>query len=163
MFHTVGLQKTDSPKALAALGLKLKRKSGSYSFQQPCAAFCGTHCAIYLSRPERCRLFVCQQLKRVEAGEISEAEASVRIREAREKVAKLSELLAQAGRTNLKRPLSKRFEKAIAEPLDETSDAAAIELRASLERSMYELEAMLDRDFRLHPLRLAEILMKKNL
>ena len=64
MFHRVRLQPADSPKELAALGLKLKRKRGQHYLLQPCPAFQGTHCSIYASRPERCRLFECRQLQR---------------------------------------------------------------------------------------------------
>ena len=80
MFHTVKLQPADSAKELAALGLKLKRKKGNHYILQPCPAFCGSHCSIYESRPERCRLFECRQLKSVAAGEITEDAALDRIR-----------------------------------------------------------------------------------
>src|SRR5678815_2091081 len=75
MFHTVKLQPADSAKELAALGLKLKhKKSGSY-IQQPFPQYQYAECAIYTVRPQRCRLFECRQLKRVAAGEITEAMA----------------------------------------------------------------------------------------
>ena len=156
MFYTVQLQPRDSPKALAALGLKLKRKKGSDFILQPCPAFCGTHCSIYLDRPERCRRFECQQLKRTVSGEITEAMALERIREARGRLAELEELLQKAGSTNRKRPIFKRYEKATAEPLGESSDPAARELRSRLKRAMRELETLLDREFRNVPLLLAE-------
>jgi hypothetical protein len=50
IFHRVRLQVADSPKELAALGLKLKRKRGQHYFLQPCPAFRETHCSIYASR-----------------------------------------------------------------------------------------------------------------
>ena len=149
MFHTVKMQPADSPKALAALGLKLKRKSGAQYLQQPCPAFCGTHCAIYDSRPERCRVFECRQLKRIAAGETDEATALERIREVQRRVGEMEELFKKTGRTNPKRPLSKRYEKATAEPVTASSEPAAIELRDRLTRAMDELNAMLDREFRL--------------
>src|ERR1700761_8357592 len=82
MFHTVLLQPSDSARALAALGLKLKRrKNGKNYLLQPCPAFRGSHCSIYAARPERCRLFECRQLRQVAAGEISEATALETIRD----------------------------------------------------------------------------------
>ena len=152
MFHTVRLQMADSPKALAALGLKLKRKKGANYILQPCPAFCGSHCAIYESRPERCRLFECRQLKRVAAGEITEAAALERIRDVQRRVGEIEELLQKSGGTNPKRPLSKRYEKAIAVPLDNSADPSALVLRDQLELAMRELSALLDRDFRLIPM-----------
>ena len=153
MFHTVRLQPIDSPKVLAALGLKLKRKKGANYILQPCPAFCGTHCSIYESRPERCRLFECRQLKRVAAGEITEATALERIREVQRRVAEIEELLEKSGSTNRKRPLSKRYEKATAEPLDESADSSTLELRHRLTRGMCELDALLDREFRIVPMK----------
>ena len=151
LFHTVKMQPADSPKALAALGLKLKRKSGAQYLLQPCPAFCGTHCSIYPARPERCRVFECRQLQRVAAGEITEADALERILEVRRRVEELEDLLQKSGRTNPKRPLSKRCEKATAEPVTAASEPAAIELRERLTRAMHAVDSMLDREFRIQP------------
>ncbi len=149
MFHTVRLQPGDSAKALAALGLKLKRKKGAHYILQPCPAFRASQCSIYAARPERCRLFECRQLQRVHAGAISEAAALEKIREVQRRVENITALLAQAGPTDAKRPLAKRCEKILAEP---PADPAASALRADITQAMRELDAMLDADFRLGPL-----------
>src|SRR4051812_31950867 len=115
MFHTVRLQPGDSAKELTALGLKLKRKNKQNYILQPCPAYKGSQCSIYQYRPERCRLFECRQLKRVGAGEISESAALEKIRDVQRRVEVVNELMAQAGATNVKRPLSKRWEKVLAE------------------------------------------------
>ena len=151
MFHTVRLQPGDSARDLAALGLKLKRKKGEHYILQPCPAFRAAQCSIYAARPERCRLFECRQLQRIAAGEITEAAALEKIREVQRRVAHIDTLLAQAGTTDPKRPLSKRCEKILAEPLDASADQAATALRDQLAQAMRELDAMLDRDFRLVP------------
>jgi len=152
MFHTVRLQPGDSAKELSALGLKLKRKKGANYILQPCPAFRGSHCSIYAARPERCRRFECRQLQRVSEGEITEVVALERIREAQQRVAEVVDLLERAGGTNTKRPLSKRCEKVMAEPLDASSDPATVELRSQLTRAMGELDGLLDREFRLRPI-----------
>lgn len=148
MFHTVRLQAKDSARDLAALGLKLKRKKGANYILQPCPAFRGSHCSVYEARPERCRLFECQQLRRVDAGEITEAAALERIQDVQRRVAEITALLEKSGRTDPKKPLSKRYEKIMAEPLDATSDAQAIEFRRELTQAMSELDALLDAEFR---------------
>lgn len=148
MFHTVKLQPGDSAKKLAALGLKLKRKKRHDYILQPCPAYREARCSIYAARPERCRLFECRQLKRVAAGEITETMAMERIGEAQRRVREVNELLEQAGGTNVKRPLSKRCEKVMAEP---ASDRGGIELQSRLTASMRELDTLLDREFRIHP------------
>jgi uncharacterized protein len=152
MFHTVRLQLLDSAKELTALGLKLKRKKGANYILQPCPAFRGSHCSIYESRPERCRVFECRQLERVAAGDTTEEAALDRIRDVQRRVREIEALLQQSGSTNPKRPLSKRYEKAVAVPLDASADPAALALRDQLELAMRELSALLDRDFRLIPM-----------
>ena len=123
MFHTVKMQPADSPGRLAGLGLKLKRKSSGQYLQQPCPAFCGTHCAIYESRPERCRVFECQQLKRLTTGETTEAAALEQIRAVQSRVGELDEILQKSGKTDPKRPLSKRYEKVPVEANCQVADS----------------------------------------
>jgi len=154
MFHTVLLQPSDSAKALSALGLKLKkRKNGKNYILQPCPAFRGTHCSIYAARPERCRVFECRQLRRVATGEITEAAALEMIQDAQRRVAEVMGLIERSvpGGTNPRKPLSKRCETAMAEPLHSTSDAAAVDLRDQLTRAMRQLDELLDREFRIGP------------
>ena len=151
MFHTVRLQPGDSANELAALGLKLKRKKRQQYILQPCPAWRESRCSIYEQRPERCRLFECQQLKRVAAREITESAALEKIRDVQRRVEHVNELLQRAGGTNAKKPLSKRCEKIMAEPFDDSSEPAAVELRAALTQAMQELDAILDQDFRIAP------------
>ena len=151
LFHTVRLQPGDSPKELAALGLRLKRKKRQQIILQPCPAWQNSQCSIYAQRPERCRLFECRQLKRVASGEITEAAALEKIRDVRGRVGYLNTLLHRAGGTNERKPLSKRCEKVMAEPLDASSDPATVELRTALTQAMEELDAILDQDFRIAP------------
>lgn len=151
MFHTVKLQPGDSAKELAALGLKLKRKHGHHFILQPCPAFRDAQCSFYAARPERCRKFECQQLKRLAAGEITEATALEKIHAARRLVGRINELLHRAGTTNLKQPLDKRCEKILAEPIDPTTEPAAMALRDQLQQVRRELDALLTADFRIAP------------
>ncbi len=151
MFHYVRLQPADSPKALAALGLKLKRKRRQDCILQPCPAYRDACCSIYEERPTRCRVFECRQLQQVATATITEAEAQEKISEAVSLVAEVESLLRQSGGTNLKHPLSKRFETAMAEPLDLSSDDAAVRTRDGLSQAMQKLDALLDQDFRITP------------
>ena len=148
MFHTVRMQPGDSAKDLAALGLKLKRKKGENYILQPCPQYQCAQCAIYAARPERCRLFECRQLRRIATGESTEATARGKIHEAKRRVAEVEEWLQRSGRTDVKRPLAKRCEKIMAEPLDLSSDPETVALRSQLTLAMRELEALLDQEFR---------------
>lgn len=147
IFHTVRLQPTDSAKALAALGLKLKRKNGRDLIQQPCPAFRECRCSIYAARPERCRLFECRQLQQLAAGEISEAEAAEKIADALAHIARIHELFRRAGETNAKGPLTVRAAKILAEPAD-SSDPVAATVRAELAHALQHFEDLVEKDFR---------------
>jgi len=131
-----------------AMGLKLKRKHGERIFLQPCPAYQESSCTVYTQRPERCQLFECRLLKRVASGEWSEAQASDKIREVLQRVARVNELIDEAGKTNLKKPLTQRYEKITAEPVGSFSDPETVELRSRLALAMEELEAQLQTDFR---------------
>ncbi len=151
MFHIVRLQVGESAKALAALGLKVKRKRGQSHIVQPCAAHRDSQCSIYAARPERCRVFECRQLQRVAAGESTEAMAREKIGEAVRLVADANALLLRAGGTNENRALAKRCEQAMSDPSGALPDPAAVEIRAELARTKRELDAVLDQEFRIAP------------
>lgn len=148
MFEVVEIQPADSAKALAALGLKVRPKRLQTYFVQPCAALCGTRCTIYDARPVRCRLFECQQLQRVAAGEITEAVAMETIREAQRRVEIVNGLLAKTNATNPMKPLAQRYASALADPLDIAAEPA---LHAELTLAMESLNALLAADFRTVP------------
>ncbi|MGC3988737.1 MAG: YkgJ family cysteine cluster protein [Chthoniobacteraceae bacterium] len=148
MFHLVQLQPGDSPNELLERGLKLKWKRGHRHIQQPCPAYCESRCTIYEIRPERCRAFECRVLKRLLAGEITEAEAAGKVDEVKTRVADLEEMLTQSGVPNTRKPLTKRFDTATAIPLHESDDVEELELRQDLVRAMDELETLLQKDFR---------------
>lgn len=149
MFHRVRLQAADSPNELAALGLKLKHKRGQHYLLQPCPAFRETHCSIYASRPERCRLFECRQLQRVNAGDTTETMALAKIQEVKRRVGEMNDFVRQIGGvTDEKKPLTKRCDKVLTEPLDNDE---ARELKQRLTLSMAELDKMLDEEFRVDP------------
>jgi len=148
MFHKVRLLSNDALTELRALGLRLKRKRGDIFSSQPCPAYQESHCTIYTQRPERCRLFECRQLKQVASGEISESEALNKIQEVVKQVARANELLNESGKTDLKKPLTRRYEKITAEPVDPSSDPKILERREELMRVMQALETLLEKDFR---------------
>lgn len=148
MFHTVILQPGDSTPALKALGLKVKERKEKRYIEQPCPAHQNCQCTIYASRPTRCRLFECRQLKQVASGEITEAVALEKIQEAQRLVQHLQEILERAGGANATRPLSKRCEAVMIVPLDSSSDEATKTFRQELAVSFAELDTLLDEDFR---------------
>ncbi|MGB8354599.1 MAG: YkgJ family cysteine cluster protein [Chthoniobacteraceae bacterium] len=151
LFEIVLLGSNDSAKRLAAAGLKLKHKKRRHYIQQPCPAYKGAQCCIYDERPERCRKFECRQLIAMKKGEITEAQAQEKIRHALARVSQVEQLFRLAGERNSNRPLIKRYDKIMEQPIDASLDPQAAALRAELTRVMEELETLLKNDFRSAP------------
>jgi Fe-S-cluster containining protein len=141
LFHSVVLQPTDSPRTLSSLGLTLKRKPGGTSFRQPCSAHHNNQCAIYENRPQRCRLFNCQQVLRVASGEITQSSAQETIASTRQKIRQVVEKIERLTETNPNQGLAQRFSVALA-------NTSPSQERAELEAAMTELQAILDKEFR---------------
>jgi len=142
LFDQVILQPGVRPQALAALGLRIKKRT---YFNQPCVALCGTRCGVYGHRPERCRRFECRQFQQVASGAITAEAAAARIREAQQQVAVVESLLAAIGGSNPRKPLAQRCATALAE-LTTPEDAAR---RAELAGAMEQLQNLLTTHFRL--------------
>jgi Fe-S-cluster containining protein len=123
------------------LGLTLKRKPGLTTFRQPCTAHQNNQCTIYESRPQRCRLFNCQQLLRVASGEITQSSAQETIAFTREKRNQVVEKIEQLTETNPNQGLTQRFAVALA-------NTAPSHERTELEAAMTELQAILEKEFR---------------
>jgi len=152
LFEIVLLGPNDSAKQLTGTGLKLKHKKRRHYIQQPCPAYKGSQCCVYEERPERCRKFECRQLFAMIKGEITEAQAQEKIREATARVSQIEQLLRLAGERNPNRPLAKRYEKIMEQPVEASHDPEATEaLRAEMTRAMEELETMLAVNFRTGP------------
>ena len=146
LFHSVELQVRDNPRHLASLGLKLRRRKGIEFFRQPCSALRSTQegcsCGIYEERPTRCRSFICRQLQGVTSATITQSEALAKVVEARRLISAVHELMDQIGETNPRRGLAHRVAHSLTTP-------ERTELHESLEKTMRQLEALLDKDFRL--------------
>lgn len=140
LFHSVVLQPGDSARALRALGLKIKHRGGAH-FRQPCPAHQDSRCTIYAQRPERCRLFQCRQLLRLDDGETDEPRALETIRTAHAQIHRVSALMHRTGETNPARSLAQRCAHALAVP-------GRTPLHDELDTAMTELEELLARDFR---------------
>ena len=137
LFEIVRLQPQDSVKELEKLGMQINRRKTEPYFKQPCRMLAGCHCSIYEQRPTRCRRFECLQLKLLAAGEITEAEVAAKIAEAKELVAQVQTLLADAGDLAEQDSLEERSRRVLAEHPE-----------SPLEEVMRRLRRLLDRDFR---------------
>ncbi len=145
LFHQVRLQAKDSPKTLASLGFRLKRKQGQEVFEQPCTAWRQEGCSVYADRPCRCRQFECRQALGVRSGLITEEQARKNVQEAQKLVANLQQALELCGSRNTNRPLLKRATMLL-DAID--SEVTPHPEDLSLLQALQRLEAYLDTEFR---------------
>ncbi len=146
LFFGAVLQPGDDPRALAAIGLRVKRHAGALHLIQPCPAHNNGGCEVYLQRPVRCRVFECRQLKALSKGETTAEKVGEKIREAGELVTRVRRLFEAAGDTREHKAFVTRYAGIFAEPVDPSPEAA--EIRAELQVVMKALEDLLERDFR---------------
>ncbi len=138
LFDLVRLQPQDSVQELTRLGMKLRRKKTQPWFPQPCQFLQSCACTIYEHRPTRCRLFECQQLKKLQAGQITEQDAVQMIANVKAKVAEIDSQLPLLAAEAEILSLDERV-KAVTENHP----------RPELEELYQQLKRLLDREFRL--------------
>ena len=147
LFADVELRAGDKPARLRELGLKLVPKTRTkLAFAQPCACFDGKLCGIYADRPRRCRQFECGLLKRVQAGEMTVAQALQAIAAARKQATEVRELLRVLGQGEEAAALTHRYAAAMAAPVD-LADEAGAERHGELMLAVNRLMNRLERDF----------------
>ena len=151
MFQIVRMQPGDSAAELGRLGLKIRCRDGEFFMEQPCAALRENVCTIYEKRPARCRLFHCQQLRRVESGAATEAAAMAMIVETRELVERVRGLIEQSGLREDGQALPERFERVMATPVDVKLEPEMAAVRENLENAMQKLRLLINREFRPPP------------
>ena len=147
LFGDVELQPADDAKQLAAIGLRIEAKGKTLRFLQPCSCLDGTLCRIYADRPARCRTFECRLLQKVQAKAVVLPAALKSIDEARQQVKIVHRLLNELGQKDEDLPLSRRYAKVVAEPIDLGGDERLIELRSELMLAVHKLTKILERDF----------------
>jgi len=155
LFDTVHLGPGDCREELKSLGMLIKHKKKYDFFHQPCSSFDNNCCSIYERRPERCRAFECQQLKRFFSGDITEKNVLATIMVALSKVTHLRKLLQQSGEINMKKSLSQQYKKVLAEPLDASCDLEAFKERSDLINAFEDLQKFLNQEFRIIPILLS--------
>lgn len=144
LFKDVELTEHDDPQQLGAL--KLVRKGQKEAFKQPCACFDGNLCRIYPVRPTRCRTFECTTLKRLQEGTVTLAAALRTVERAQRQAALVRDLIRRLGDTREDLPLSRRYARLMAQPID-LMDHDNAELRARLMLEVDSLMKRLHQDF----------------
>jgi uncharacterized protein len=152
MFQIVKMQPGDCAAELGRLGLKVRSRGGEFHMEQPCAALKELKCTVYEKRPTRCRLFHCQQLRLMETGETTEAEALNLIHETRAQAAQVRDLIEQNGLREDGQALLDRFERVMSTPVDAALEPELAVAREALDNAMRKLRRVINREFRPPPL-----------
>ena len=126
----------DEVPRLRALGLEVEEKGERLQFRLPCPHHAGGHCGIYDRRFAKCRSFRCALLKRLDAGEVTLAEASATVERAKQMVARVAELDPDAALLRV------RAEQRTAGPSAEAGAQARLWIES------VALDLFLDRKFR---------------
>ncbi len=163
IFADVRLEPGDDASRLRLLGLPLvsqsrgassaacnpnqKSKIKNPKFLQPCAAFDGCRCRIYVDRPKYCREFECLVLKNVQAGELGRNAALRLIRTARGRAEAARRLLRELGDTDEQVALSLRF-RAIKQRMEsDIPDAVTAGVFGRLTLAVHDLNVLLSGSF----------------
>lgn len=147
LFGDVELQRGDDAAQLAACGIGLFSKGRKRAFSQPCSCFDGKLCAIYGHRPQRCRTFVCRQLRLVESAQLSTSAAERNIRAAKRCAEAVLRLVRDLGNLDEALPLNQRYAAIMAQPIDLAGDDETVEMRSELMLAVGQLMGLLEREF----------------
>lgn len=147
LFPRVHLQPSDSAQELKGQGMLVHHKKKYDFFEQPCSCFKQKSCSIYEQRPSRCRLFECQQLKRLKTAETTETAVEELIFLAHQKINDFKKLLQLSGKSNPKNPLTKQYEQIIAEPVNSDLEKEKFELREQLILAFENLQLFFKKEF----------------
>lgn len=132
LFRNVRLRQADDPKRLRRLGLTMETKGTLSCLLQPCSAFDGSHCSLYVDRPSRCREFECHLLRRAADGAINLPTARRLIHRAQKLATKIQNDLEALGNRDTSRPLLERYAAVMASPIDLQAGPTPSRLRGRL-------------------------------
>lgn len=147
LFADVRLQRGDSARKLAAVGVPLSKRGAITRIAQPCSCLDGKLCRIYADRPVRCRTFECRTLQRAQAGQITERHALKSIRRALRLAGRVRRILRELGDRDESVPLSRRYQRMMRQPIDLSEDEHLSDLRGELLLAVADLTGALERDF----------------
>jgi uncharacterized protein len=151
IFADVQLQPGDDPVLLQTLGLSLlphrRSKINNQKFQQPCSAYDGCRCRIYVERPEYCRDFECLVLKSVKAGRTKTSAARRLIHTARRRAETVDQLLRELGDQDTQVALSRRFQRMRQRLESVETDGRTAEAFGRLTLAVHELNMLLGEAF----------------
>lgn len=142
LFTDVKLDKDESHHRLVSLGLKLKKSGSTLKLCQPCPAHVGGLCSVYADRPQVCRKFECQLLRRVQAGTLQSARALEIIETTLAAQDDVQAAVAACGETREQVSLSRRFRNVMSQPLD-LADPHQEKLRRKLAAASHRLGKLL--------------------
>lgn len=147
LFSNLKLQPSDNLESLAQLGLHPLKRGQSFRIPQPCPALQGTLCTIYSERPSYCRQFECRLLQKVNARQLSLAQAERVVAEAKRRAQTVRDWVRELGQTDETLPLNVRYRRIMKEPLDLTKGRQTDKLRGQFMQAVDELMQYVQKEF----------------
>jgi len=149
IFADVQLRAKDDTTRLRSLGLEIRNpfRSRVLKFFQPCAAHQGCKCRIYSERPQYCREFECALLRKVCSKRIKKSAALRIIRQAKEKLATINEVLEQLGNDDQTVSHRLRFKQVSREMKQKEANQAQAALFSDLGLAVHEMNLLLAESF----------------
>jgi Fe-S-cluster containining protein len=135
--------------ALEVLGLEIEDADPGEPalLLQPCAAFKGKRCTIYLHRPGCCRTFECRLLTQVESGAVSVDRAKEKIAHVLREIGRVKVLMAQLGQRDERLPLKERFSEALTLSSEKGDDPRMNRKHADLQTAITRVQKLLQQTF----------------
>jgi hypothetical protein len=148
LFADVKLTPDDRAGDLKALGLPVRRRGACGSFAQPCAALAADGCCrVYASRPAMCRRFECGVLQEVQTGRLTPEQAIALIRRARRLAENVTRLLRALGNHDEHRPLTRRYQAVMRQPIDLAAGEEPADRRGELMLAVHRLMGIVQARF----------------
>jgi Fe-S-cluster containining protein len=145
LFADVELVGRAEATRLEIMGLEIDDDADGELLLLPCAALEGTRCGIYAHRPKCCRSFECHLLLEARRGAVTVERATEQISEARERIGRVKDLLAQLGQPDVRLSLKERCAEALSgEP---SAIPGVNRKRTELETAMSAVERLIRKTF----------------
>lgn len=125
----------------------LPRDARRPKFVQPCAAFDGCRCRIYLDRPQYCRHFECSLLQKLKDGRVDAVSGSRVVRSARRCADEVKRLLRELGDASENVALSVRVRRMRKRMETGKFDDDTAELFSRLTLAVHDLNVLLSEAF----------------
>jgi Fe-S-cluster containining protein len=148
LFADVELAGGKEMSGVEVMGLEVEEgDDGEGLLLQPCAALKEKRCTIYPYRPNCCRTFECQLLRKVKSGAVPLEQARSKVAEVLRQIERTEERIAHLHQGDERRSLKERYLDALALSANTSKDTESLRKFRDLEMMMGRTEEILQNTF----------------